>query len=94
MRGDSYGGYTSRAYEHLEVLAENLDYAPRDQQEAALKRYLDALHANAKERAKQATPSERIAELTQQRDQLEKARKRRAEKARLKNPDTNTWRIA
>ncbi|WP_306365357.1 hypothetical protein [Nocardia sp. CC227C] len=52
----TYGGYTHRDYEAVEVFAERLQYAPKNAYEAELADYLQALNAITARRTEVEAP--------------------------------------
>ncbi|WP_157115018.1 hypothetical protein [Nocardia niwae] len=85
-------GYASRAYEELEDLAEQLDYAPLDQREAALKRYLEGLNALTALRGN--TQDRQPSKITRLPQRPRPATQPVKVRPYLTQPETNTWRIA
>ncbi|MGY1946635.1 hypothetical protein [Nocardia asiatica] len=85
------GGYASPSYELLENLAEALDYAPREEREDALKRYLDCLHATARARGNKPRPKVRV---LPKRPVPEPEPQAPARLPYLTQTENTTWRIA
>lgn len=83
------GGYASPSYELLEDLAEALDYAPREEREDALKRYLDCLHATARARGAKPRPKVRVLPARPEPEPQAPARL-----PYLAQTENTTWRIA